>query len=143
MNHMKTLSKKNPYYISKERKLELIHFCRQYPEWRDKYNSIVHAVNGPRMCATEVVKIMRGLLPRPTEGAVFDAWALAKKMDIVDATAREVNPRLCRAIREGAIYGKSYDEMNALEPLPVSRSEYYKSLRKFFWLLDQKHCISI
>ena len=30
---VKELSKKNPYYISKERRLELEHFCKQYEEW--------------------------------------------------------------------------------------------------------------
>lgn len=35
-----TLSKKNPYYISKHRRLELVHFCLQYPEWCEYLTSI-------------------------------------------------------------------------------------------------------
>ena len=31
------VSKKNPYYISKHRMLELKHFCMQYEEWRQEY----------------------------------------------------------------------------------------------------------
>ena len=31
------LSKKNKYYISKHRYLELKHFCLQYYEWKNKY----------------------------------------------------------------------------------------------------------
>lgn len=37
---MKTLSKKNPYYISKYRKPELMYFCRQYPEWKEKLRTM-------------------------------------------------------------------------------------------------------
>ena len=31
------ISKKNRYYISKHRMLELKHFCLQYEEWRQEY----------------------------------------------------------------------------------------------------------
>lgn len=34
----KTLSKKNPYHISKHRYYELKHFCLQYHEWTDDAN---------------------------------------------------------------------------------------------------------
>ena len=33
-------SKKNPYYVSKHRMYELIHFCLQYPEWKKTCNGI-------------------------------------------------------------------------------------------------------
>lgn len=137
MNKMKTLSEKNPYYISKERKLELIHFCRQYPEWREEYNEILHSAN-TRSLATDVVKVMRGLSPRPTEDLMLRAVRLAECMDIVDNAALEAAPGFVGAIRRCAIYGKSYDQLNALAPMPVSRAEYYKALRKFYWIIAQK-----
>lgn len=43
------LSKDNQYYISKERRLELSHFCRQYDEWLKKIKEldelILHSSN--------------------------------------------------------------------------------------------------
>lgn len=137
MGNMKTLSEKNPYYISTEKKLELIHFCRQYPEWRAEYNALVHSAEG-RSMAFDVVKVLRGASPRPTEGIMLQAVKLCEKMDLVELSAFNANPKIVRYIRQGAVEGKSYDQMNAINPLPVSRAEYYKSLRKFYWLLAQK-----
>lgn len=137
MNKMKTLSKKNPYYISTEKKLELVHFCRQYPEWRVEYNELLHSGES-RFMAMDVVKVLRGLRPRPTEGTALRAVQLAERMDLVDRAAIEAGIGFIGAIRQGAIYGKSYDQMAALDPMPVSRAEYYKALRKFYWLLAQK-----
>lgn len=137
MNKMKTLSKKNPYYISTEKKLELVHFCRQYPEWREEYNGIVHS-GATRSLATDVVNVLRGRNPRPTEGLMLRAVRLAELMDIIDNAALEAAPGFIGAIRQGAIYGKNYDQMSALSPMPVSRAEYYKALRKFYWILAQK-----
>lgn len=137
MNKMKTLSEKNPYYISTEKKLELVHFCRQYPEWREEYIGIVHS-GATRSLATDVVKVLRGRSPRPTEGLMLRVVRLAELMDMVDNAAMEAAPGFIGAIRQGAIYGKSYDQLNAIAPMPVSRAEYYKALRKFYWILAQK-----
>lgn len=137
MGNTKTLSKKNPYYISTEKKLELVHFCRQYPAWRAEYNELMHSSEG-RTMATDAVKVMRGLAARPTEGAILRAVELGEKIELVDHAAMTAAPGMVGAIRQGAIYGKSYDQLNTMSPMPVSRAEYYRTLRKFYWLLAQK-----
>ena len=40
---MKTeLSKKSEYYIPKHRRMELAHFCRQYPDWISERISLLY-----------------------------------------------------------------------------------------------------
>jgi len=130
---MKTLSKKNPYYLSDARKRELVYFCRQYPEWEALYNGCV---------------IIPGAIPEkehvnntPTESDVEKISekreALKFKMDMVLDCAKRVDEPFSKYIFWSVTQGISYDELWKKTMLPISRSSFYALWHKFFWLLDQ------
>jgi len=130
---MKTLSKKNPYYLSDARKRELMYFCRQYPEWEALYNGCV---------------IIPGAIPEkehvnntPTESDVEKISekreALKFKMDMVIEASQACSSDMGVYIFRGATMGWSYERLWKKTGVPMSRSSYYELLNKFYYILDQ------
>lgn len=128
------VSKKNNYYIPKERYLELKHFCLQYPDWVRAYCIFCFQPAQTRMTETKVVNVyihdFTDFLPGLDE--------LKSKIDLVDKTANETDEFLSSYILKSVTQGISYDSLNARESIPCCRNVFYKTQRKFFWLLDQK-----
>ena len=124
-------SKKNPYYISKHRYLELKHFCLQYPEWKKRYreleDSLLHAksIIKPNDICTDVTSEMA------TEMA-----ELKRKMDLVEKTAIETDSQLANYIFEAVTRACTYEYFQTQKDIPCCRDTFYSRYRKYFWMLN-------
>lgn len=129
------ISEKNPYYIPKHRYYELYHFCRQYPMWQKAYDSLVELSHRPEDLA---------LFDTNEHGDPTARCAEAKeyyfsRMQMIGHAIEKIDP-------DGVLYGWllmnvteniSYDAMDAKYGMPVSRDEFYKKRREFFWHLSK------
>lgn len=129
------LSKKSEYYISKERRMELAHFCKQYPTWIKERILLIYS---PQKNQTDLSETHSGGNSDPTSHTAFEIAYLTYRIDMVEKAARETDPIIGDYIFQAAIRGLSYNNLNAYSKVPCCRNEFYKLYRKFFWILDRK-----
>ena len=127
-------SKKNPFWITKERYYELKHFCLQYLHWR-KLVGTIGTIRGsltdkPPVCPTNDI-------PDPVMEAAAKREFYVKRIEMIENAAYSANSAIANELLIGVTQGVSYEILNARDPLPVSKDEYYKAYRKFFWILDK------
>lgn len=116
------LSKKNRYYIPKNRYYELKYFCLQYKEWRKLY------FTDRRSALSE----------RPTEDEALYFVKLFERIDTVDTALMEIDPWLRTYIFKAVTDGTSYVALVTQYDLRCGKDEYYDQYHKFFWILDKK-----
>ena len=127
------LSKKNRYWIPKDRFYELKYFCLQYPLWKHAYE----ALDGMRVSSFDLtyVKASNGA---DILGGIMDERALyLGRMELVEKAAREADPYLASYILKAVTEGHSFTYLKSRLEIPCSRDMYYDRYRRFFWLLDQ------
>ena len=123
------------YNISKYRFRELVYFCLQYNEWKQKLkedNSTLYGANlgnivSPNIKSDAVQKL-----------AVCRAeWS--RKCQLVEDTAQEASPVLAKYILKAVTEeGITYNYLSCVMHIPCEKGLYYKSRRKFFYLLSKK-----
>ena len=134
------LSEKSTYYISKERHLELVHFCRQFKDWVEEYKQQdIRSVrlNLDYIPTTDISDI--------TADAGIKKAKLSKKIKMVNTTAYKAVKATCPwledpqpivdALIEGIITETRYDGLGISDI--ISQDRYYKVYRRFFWELDK------
>ena len=127
------LSKKNKYWIEKNRFYELKYYCLQYPLWKRTYEELY---------ALQTTKFS---LVRAQDGSIRDSVALCaeersiylERMCAVEKAARDADPYLASYILKAVTEGLSYSYLKARLEIPCSRDMYYDRYRRFFWLLDK------
>lgn len=119
------LSKSNPHYISKHRRLELTHFCLQYPEWREY---LAHV--GRKGSQDE--------WSDPTSEEAIKRVIFSEKMHLVEECCRQAGPDIYEYLLEGVTEGHSYVKLSTQKQIPCSRDYYYDRFHKFFYILSQK-----
>lgn len=130
------LSEKNRWWISKHRYYELMHFCRQYPDWKEQISQIDGLPSSP----AGQERIQSGQTADPT--AVYGearAW-LSRRIELVDKAAYEAcdHQFWYTILVEGVTENVSYDVLEARKGImPVSRDKWYDIYRRFFWTLDK------
>ena len=120
--------------ISRDRYQELLHFCRQYPEWKIEANSLL-GIRGMKQDG------------QPHGTAKSDPVAMAAekrdrllaKIEIVDQCALEVGGgEWYAAIIQNVCIGKPYTQINTAL-IPTSKGNpFFKHRREFFELLDKR-----
>ena len=127
------LSKKNKYYISKYRYMELKYFCLQYDEWKKEYQSIsyISSQNFPGVKNRNIFSDSTGNI------AVRRSY-LAEKLKLVEQTAIDADEELFPYLILAVTKGLTYNELYLMRNMPCGRTRYYKLYRKFFYLLSQK-----
>lgn len=129
------ISKKNRYWISKEKYLELKHFCFQYREWKKEYKEIAQKLTSD----ISGEKVSNNNISCPTEECALRLAELDKKMKLIQDTAEETDPIIGKWLFPVVTGVASYEFMKNKVRIPVSRGEFYDKYRKFFWLLSKKH----
>lgn len=126
------LSKSNRYYISKERRLELEHFCRQYKEWKKELGDI--GING--YCIRERVQggKVRG---SQVEDMAIKRNSLESKIKMVEDCAEAADTILAPYILKSVTENRSYTNMLQVYNIPAGKDMFYDRLHKFYWLLDR------
>lgn len=122
------VSKKKEYYISKHRYYELVHFCLQYPEWKQEYISL----DAPKKSEHDVSD---GLPGDPTAFLGIKRAILKEKMELVEEAAKISSAELWTYIFKSVTEGYSYGYFMA-NGIPCGKDLFYTDRRKFFWVLD-------
>ena len=127
------LSKKNKYWIDKNRFYELKYFCLQYPLWKHAYD----ALDGMRISSVDLTGI-KGSPGTDILGSIMDERSIySERMELVEKAAREADPYLASYILKAVTEGLSFTYLKSRLEIPCSRDMYYDRYRRFFWLLDQ------
>lgn len=129
------LSKKNRYWINKNRHYELRYFCLQYPLWKKAYETL----DGLHISSYDLTSFSKSNLPSdPTGNCVDERSIYFDRMQIIEQAAIEADPYLASYILKAVTEGLSYNYLESILEIPCSRDTYYDRYRRFFWLLDQK-----
>lgn len=120
--------------ISKDRYIELLHYCRQYPEWQMEAASMLgirglHADGQPHGTKKN----------DPVAAAAERREYLMRKIGIVDECARNIGRgEWYAAIIQNVCMGKPYSQIDVALMPTSHRPEYFVVRREFFALLDKK-----
>jgi hypothetical protein len=120
--------------IEKDRYLELLHFCRQYPEWQMEAASLI-GIQGMKIDGQP-----RGTKKHdPVAAAAERREQLMRKIGIVDSCARDVgNGEWYTAIIQNVCMKKPYSQID-VNLMPTSdRNTFFKRRREFFSLINEK-----
>ena len=122
------------YGISSKRYKELCGFCEQYSEWLKELKYKTHAVGSPEITDMPIP-------PRTneskTEKLALRRATLEEKCKLIEQTAIEADADLYQYIIKSVCYEVPYTYLATVEEMPCSRSCFYDTRRKFFYLLDK------
>ena len=127
------LSKKNKYWIDKNRYYELKYFCLQYPLWKRAHLDL----DGLKTSSCELVRTSDGMLRDSVAICASERELYSSRMAVVEKAARDADPYLANYILKAVTEGYSYTYLESMLEIPCSRDTYYDRYRKFFWLLDR------
>ena len=120
--------------ISVDRYRELLHFCRQYPEWKVEANSLL----GVRAVKMDGLPHKSGKSD-PTALAAERRDKLMAKIGLVDACAREIGGgEWYAAIIQNVCIGRPYEQMDRALMPTSERNAYFKIRRLFFESLNKR-----
>lgn len=128
------MSKKNKYYIDKDRKYELVHFCKQYPKWKEALRDVE---------GWSKIPIFRervdhgGYISDPTARTAAIKEFYQERIGMIEKAAYAADEYLCDFIIKGIVYELSYDNLVLRHNMPCSRDMYYDRRAKFLWILDK------
>lgn len=89
------LSKKNKYWIDKNRFYELKYFCLQYPLWKKAYTLL----DGMKLYSYDLSGVSGSGSPSdPTGDCIEERSIYFERMQLVEETARETDPYLASYI---------------------------------------------
>lgn len=128
------LSKKNKYWIDKNRFYELKYFCLQYPLWKKAYDLL----DGVSVCSYDLTGVSGASLPNDiTANCVEERSIYFERMQVIERAAIDSDPYLASYILKAVTEGLSYTYLKSRLEIPCSRDTYYDRYRRFFWLLDE------
>ena len=133
------LSKKHKYWIPKDRYYELLHFCLQYPNWRDEYLELSER---PLTAALNYIHTGKSTAD-PVCTVNCRMIELREKMELVKLCCREADPELESYIFKGVTAAVPFVKLQTIYEIPCSKDTYYDRFRKFFWLLDKKQLTTV
>ena len=120
--------------ISKDRYIELLHFCRQYPEWKIEANSLL----GIRAIKMDGQPHGSGKSD-PVAMAAEKREKLIEKIQIVDECAKRIRiGEWYAAIIQNVCMGRAYAQLDATIMPTSFRQAFFAARREFFDLLDKR-----
>ena len=123
------LSKKNPYYISKYRYLELKYFCLQYKEFKDEYQDCIRKVSEGRGQVDYA---------DPTGKAAIKRDQLLCKIKSIEDSAILAGEDLAGYILMSVTNDLTYSNLRLMHDIPCGKNLFYDKRHKFFWILSRK-----
>lgn len=133
-----TISKKNEYYISKERYLQLKYHCLQYQDWVRMYRSLDGYSSQDRIIVNGS-PISDKSWAKSVEKAAEQREKYKNAMDTIIFVAKatcSLDPGLERFLLSSITTGQTYDYYKTMHGIPCSRGKFYKLRRKFFYILS-------
>ena len=129
------LSGKNKHWIEKHRYYELVHFCRQYPMWKQAYAEL-DSEGMSKYPIGRLIVTVNGHAD-PTANIAESKAYYSERMDLLTRVAKETDLGLWDYILKGVTEGMTYSHLKSRLDIPCSKDVYYKLYRKFFWLLNR------
>lgn len=127
------LSKKNKYWIDKNRFYELKYFCLQYPLWKKAYELL----DGIHICSYDLTKSAKSNQVVDITGHCVEERSIYfERIQAVERAAIEADPYLASYILKAVTEGHSFTYLKTRLEIPCSRDTYYDRYRRFFWLLS-------
>lgn len=128
------ISNKNRYKLSKHRFLELKHMCLQYDEWRDilagldGYHGGIIVIQGrrDRLATYDISELLE----------MRDYYS--RRIELIEKVAFNTDASLGKYILYGVTHDVGYDYLLLKMGIPCCKNVYYKTYRKFFWLLNSE-----
>lgn len=122
------------YGIDKERYLELLHMCRQYPVWKQKLEDL-----------TGIQALKMDSQPHGT-GVGDPVAVLAEKreryihkIELIEKCARAIGGGdWTRALIQNVCYGQGYFMLDPVIMPTANRNAFFKSRKEFFILLNER-----
>ena len=120
--------------ITHERYQELVHYCRQYPQWQAEASSLL----GIRATKNDGMPHGTGISD-PVAMAAERRDKLLAKMAIVDECAREIGEgKWYAAMIQHVCMQKKYEQIEKTLMPTSDRNAFYKQRRNFFKLIDKR-----
>ena len=118
--------------IKKERYLELLHFCRQYPDWKTEAASLL-GVHGQSRTG-----MPHGPGPGDPVAAVAERRdALLRKIQIVEECANAVQGgQWYAALIQNVCMNRPYSALSSAILPTAHKGDYFKARKAFFVLLN-------
>ena len=123
----KDLSVVKKYGISKARYRELMYFCMQYREMREKIEYGVHSVLSDGQPHGNSIG-------NPTEAQAIRNAQYIHNIRIIEESAKESSPELWKYILQSVTEGTAFEYMD----VPCGRHQFYNARSKFFYRLSLK-----
>lgn len=118
--------------IKKDRYLELLHFCRQYPEWKAEASSLV-GTHGLKMDGMP----HGSTVGDPVANSAERRAGLLSKIDTVDRCARGVGGgEWYTALIQNVCMGRSYSRIDATLFPTSKRQAFFRARKDFFSMLN-------
>ena len=119
--------------ISQDRYRQLLHFCRQYPEWKAEANSLL----GIRAIKMDGQPHGSGKSD-PVAMAAEKRDRLLAKIKIVDDCARAIGGgEWYAALIQNVCIGRSYTQMDAALMPTSNTNAFFRMRREFFDMLNK------
>ena len=129
------VSKKNRYWLDKEKYMELYHACHQYQRWKDEYTLL----DGKRGFENDGGTHERST-DSPVENVAIRRAQLAEYMKMIEDTAKETDPFLWEYIFRGVTDPTvTVTYLQEIMGMPCSHNTYYARKRRFYWLFSKKY----
>lgn len=130
------ISENSKYYISKDRYLELLHFCRQYPDWKIQSKALRDTLIG----STGIIANDGVQTSEVTDKTLEQAAKLEEidsKMQMVDKTLIEAGDDISTYLQLAVTVGKPFKYLQTVMDIPCSKNYFYERYRRFFYMLDK------
>ena len=120
--------------ISQDRYRELLHFCRQYPEWKAEANTLL----GIRAVKMDGLPHGSGVSD-PVAASAERRERLLAKIQIVDDVARMIGGgEWYAALIQNICIGRPYTQMDRSLMPTSDANAYFKRRREFFEILNKR-----
>lgn len=127
------LSKKNSYWLPKHRYYELMHFCRQYYDWK----ALVKELYLTQVSSMPFTYVTNGEPKDIVSDIAVKSVPYLEHIVLVDNAIAELDEDSRNYIFMAVTTGQSYDAMTAGTVPAISRAKFYKQLRKFYYILSE------
>ena len=124
-------SRKRDYHLPKHRYLELVHFCRQYQDFKKEYNELTF-IRSPQMT------IHQNYIKDLTSEKAIRLRTLDKKIKVIEQSAIETDPVLYPFIVQAVTDGFTYENLRLTKNIPIGRTTFYVLIRRFYFILARK-----
>lgn len=130
--HTTPRNRDKQYWLPKEEYLTAVHFALQYPEWHKKLKQMSYAIKGIDYNGEKVQS--HGGYDSTLELAM-QRYAIARKIELVEAAAREAAPNIYSYLLKGVTMDKTYEQLR-VDGMPCGRRYYQEHRQKFYYLLS-------